>query len=61
MREADQATGVTGKEPQSDAEESASMDLTDSGAVVDVDGWSIRIQFDQNDQPVCWEAYVVVT
>ncbi len=49
------------QEPQSDAEESASVDLTDSGPVVDVSSWMIRIQFDKNDHPVCWDAYVVVT
>jgi hypothetical protein len=49
------------QEPQSDAEESASVDLTDSGPVVDVYRWSMRIQFDKDDHPVCWDAYVVVT
>jgi hypothetical protein len=49
------------KEPQSDAEESANVDLTDSGSVVDISSWMIRIQFDKDDHPVCWDAYVVVT
>jgi hypothetical protein len=44
-----------------DAEFTGEVDLTDSGPVVDIFGWSIQIHFDQNDRPVCWDAYVVVT
>jgi hypothetical protein len=51
------------KDSQSNAEEFVSVNLTDSGPVADmyVSGWLIRIRFDQNDQPVCWEESIVVT